>query len=202
MTQGITRPPGRPRAFDERVILRRVLDVFWDKGYDATSMSDLVKETGVNTPSLYATFGNKEQLYMRAVELYIELVGGITEEMLSKHDRLMDAIRALLEAHVRLYTQFDPPRGCMVVRSVGEASTVSPKTRARLHLYREQVGIAIRNRVQEAVDAGELPGDEDVLATADMYHNFLNGLTVQVADGIPAERLIAAIGRLCDAGSN
>ena len=75
MFQNNTRPPGRPRSFDERDALEKAIQVFWSKGYDGVTIDDLVAGMGVGRPSLYAVFGDKRAIFLRVLKAYAEAKG-------------------------------------------------------------------------------------------------------------------------------
>ncbi|WP_184727969.1 TetR/AcrR family transcriptional regulator [Saccharopolyspora phatthalungensis] len=187
---------GRPRAFDEHEVLERAMHLFWEKGFDTTSMSDLVRATGINSPSIYGAFGSKEQLYLRAVGLYTEIEGGLTARAMSEHGTAKAAIEAMLKQHVVLFTRFDSPRGCLIVMGAANASSAGEEVRNLLVRHRAEIGETIRARIVRAVEDGELPSSSDPAALAQLYHGFLNGLSIQISDGIPPEVLCLAIDNL------
>src|SRR5712691_10745556 len=106
---------GRPRAFDMDQALERALQVFWRKGYEASSLADLTEAMGINPPSLYAAFGNKEGLFRKAVDRYVERHAGFSE-VASAKPTARGMIEHLLHASVDFVTDESNPRGCLFVR--------------------------------------------------------------------------------------
>src|SRR5687767_7385115 len=106
---------GRPRGFDEKKALDAALDVFWRKGYEGASLSDLTDAMGINRPSLYAAFGNKEALFRRVLEHYAEGPAGYVPKALEA--RTARAVfERLLSGAIDLVTCPDNPRGCLAVQ--------------------------------------------------------------------------------------
>jgi AcrR family transcriptional regulator len=126
---------GRPRTFDREAALRRAMEVFWAKGFDTCSMADLVDAMGINSPSLYAAFGSKEDLYREAVELYTDAEGGAALRQLrraqcthrcSRARRVVhDAVRGLVDSGAGRRAQGGAPCGD---RSVHRDAAAARKT--------------------------------------------------------------------------
>src|SRR6201993_1326600 len=108
-------PVGRPRAFDIDKALDRALQVFWRKGYEGTSLSDLTKAMRINRPSLYAAFGNKEALFKKAIDRYVEGPGAFVRDSLAQPTARAVAER-LLRGTIELATDSRNPRGCLIVQ--------------------------------------------------------------------------------------
>src|SRR5262245_63511915 len=106
-------PRGRPREFDTEEALDAALEVFWRKGYEGASLPDLTEAMGINRPSLYAAFGNKEELFRRVVARYIEGPGTCVREALAL-PTARAAAAALLEATIDIVTDAKNPRGCLL----------------------------------------------------------------------------------------
>ncbi len=101
---------GRPRAFDRDGALRKAMEVFWEHGYEAASISDLTAAMGINSPSLYAAFGCKEQLFREAVALYNETLGATAAAELRERPTAREAIAAVLRHHAVVFCDADNPR--------------------------------------------------------------------------------------------
>lgn len=179
--------------FDEHEVLVRAMHQFWAKGYDATSMTDLVQAMGINSPSIYGAFGSKEELYRRAVALYAETEGAVTATAMAEQPTARDAVEAMLKGLIALYTGSTPGRGCMIVLGTANTSSASAEVHQLLRHHRSGIREAIATRLTGAVQEGELPADTDAPALALFFHTFLNGLSIQVADGVPAEALLDAV---------
>src|SRR5438477_6548076 len=121
-----TRTVGRPRSFDTDEALDRALRVFWRKGYEGTSLLDLTKAMGINPPSLYAAFGNKEDLFRKVVDRYVERHAGFWE-VASAAPTARAMIEHLLHASVDFVTDESNPRGCLFVRGPMACSEAANK---------------------------------------------------------------------------
>ncbi len=112
----VARKRGRPRAYDPEVVLKKALEVFWQKGFAATSLDDLVEATGVNRPSLYAGFGDKEALYLKAMALYQRQIAEQLDEVLTCQGctgGLRGIVRRYFDVMIRAYTgEAEHPLGC------------------------------------------------------------------------------------------
>ncbi|UGT63462.1 TetR/AcrR family transcriptional regulator [Nocardia asteroides] len=106
---------GRPRAFERAAALNRAREVFWEHGYEGTSLADLTTAMGIASPSLYAAFGSKEALFREAVELYGATYGGYTERALREEPTARASIEAMLRDNAAAYTAPELPHGCMIV---------------------------------------------------------------------------------------
>ena len=92
---------GRPRAFDRDTALLAAMRTFWTQGYEGTSVQDLAAAMGVNKPSLYATFGCKEEIFREAVELYDRVEGKATSQSLKKAGTAREAVESMLRSNAR-----------------------------------------------------------------------------------------------------
>lgn len=184
---------GRPREFDRDEALNRAQGVFWARGYEGTSMADLVQATGLASARLYAAFGSKEALFREAIELYETEEGGFADRALVEEPTAREAIRRMLRDAVEVYT--DPePRGCMVVSAAVNCSIANDRVRDWLEDHRRRHTESITSRLRAAEAAGELPPGTDVQALGDAFAALLHGLSVQARDGVPRQRLLALIG--------
>ena len=110
----------RPRNFDEQDVLRKAINLFWRQGYKATSMEDLVQGLGISRASLYDTFGDKHQLYLRALGEYDKESNEVATTLLGIERPAPEAVRALLESAMASSTGADRQWGCFMVNSLIE----------------------------------------------------------------------------------
>jgi AcrR family transcriptional regulator len=175
--------PGRPRAFDRDQALRRAMEVFWRHGYETTSVNDLTAAMGINAPSLYAAFGDKERLFRSAVELYDTLEGAAAEKALREGTTACAAIEAMLRVSAEIYSDPDKPSGCMIVLAGTNLSLGHESVREYLARFRRETESALRKRLERGVAEGEIFADADLAAIAAFYRTVLEGLSIQVRDG-------------------
>lgn len=187
-------PAGRPRTFDEELVLEAAMLLFWRQGYEATSLAQLREATGLSSASLYGAFGSKEGLFARAVEHYIAGPGSVTDVLADEALSPREAVARLLHGSIAMQTDPSHPRGCLVALSGtveahgAEHTGVREVVAARRATDRARIAAA----VARGVTSGELPEDTDVEAVTAMIHGFLLGISIQVCDGIPAPQLHAA----------
>src|SRR5579859_4832183 len=115
MFKNTARPRGRPRGFDERQALAKAIQVFWSKGYDGVTIDDLVAGMGVGRPSLYAVFGDKRTLFLRALRAYAEAKGARAAEALLAPQSLRDSLVGFLRYAVESATEKGSAPGCLIV---------------------------------------------------------------------------------------
>ncbi|NKY88013.1 TetR/AcrR family transcriptional regulator [Nocardia veterana] len=190
---------GRPRGFDRDTALRRAMEVFWEHGYEGASMSDLTTAMGINSPSLYAAFGSKEQLFREAVELYGRTEGSYTDRALHTAPTARAAIEAMLRDNASAYCDPATPRGCLVVVAGHTAAPRNGAVRDFLAERRRHTTEAVRQRLERGIRDGDLDAEADIAGLADFYTAVLFGLSVQAADGVDGPRLGRTIDRALQA---
>ncbi|SDY65866.1 DNA-binding transcriptional regulator, AcrR family [Amycolatopsis xylanica] len=174
---------GRPRAFDREAALKSAMHVFWERGYEGTSITELTEAMGINSPSLYAAFGGKEALFREAVTLYGTTAGSRTERALVDQPTARASIEAMLRDNIHEYRADDHPSGCMVILSATNYTAASKPVHDHLADLRRDVANEIRKRVARGVDDGELPPETDAAALGTFYTVVLNGLSILARDG-------------------
>lgn len=182
---------GRPRNFDRAQALRKAMDVFWSKGYEAASLTDLTEAMGINSPSLYGAFGSKESLFREAVELYRETEGGAGRRALQDAPTARAAIEAMLLASAERFTAPGHPHGCMIVLGAPAGCVNHAGVGDFLSDSRREMQGRILARLQAGAAAGELPPDADLKALAAFYTTVLHGMSIQARDGASRKTLQA-----------
>ena len=179
-------PRGRPRSFDRDAALERAMQVFWRKGYEATSVSDLTRAMGINPPSLYAAFGDKESLYLAALERYVSDRRESFLQTLQAAPTARHAIERLLAEAASELTEAEC-RGCMLsTAQCGDQRLQSTLAERRAAPKRE-----LKARFDRAVREGELARGTDTGALADFYTAIFQGMAMQARDGAPRRSLLA-----------
>lgn len=184
---------GRPREFDRDEALAKARDAFWRRGYEATSMSDLVAELGIASARIYAAFRSKADLFREAAELYMSGEGNFAPVAFARARSGRDAIERMLLAAIDLYTKPGRPSGCMVVLSATNCTSESEDIRRFLAEHRARRLQSIIDRLDEAKNAGEIRDDADTQILGDFYGALLNGLSIQARDGVSRKRLKAIV---------
>jgi len=180
---------GRPRAFDADKALDRALTVFWRNGYEGASLPALTKAMGINRPSLYAAFGNKEALFRKAVERYDAGPARYTRKAL-KEPTARAVVEALLKGIVALLTRPQNPGGCLMVQGALASGENGKRVRQELASRRAAGVAAIRRRFQRAIDEGDLPANADASALARFVATVMHGMAVQAASGASRKELL------------
>jgi AcrR family transcriptional regulator len=178
---------GRPRTFREAEALDAAMRVFWQKGYEGTSLDDLTKAMGINRSSLYSSFGDKEALFRKALARYGEVPMAYLWEALK-----LSSARAVVEALLRGTVDFlaDPshPRGCLSLQGGLACGTGVEDVKKAMVEWRRSGLSAIEKRMQRAKKDGDLRGDVNPKDLARYISVVMNGLGVQAANGAtPAE---------------
>jgi AcrR family transcriptional regulator len=182
---------GRPREFDRDQALKRARDAFWERGYEGTSMGDLVAALGIASARIYAAFGSKEELFREAIALYENHEGGFVKRALAEEPTAAKAIERILREAIVTYTRPGEPQGCMVVSAASSSAAENDRVRTWLAERRRLQTAAIIKRLKEAVRDGELRADTDAQAMGDYFSAVLHGLSVHARDGVTRKRLLA-----------
>jgi AcrR family transcriptional regulator len=182
-------PAGRPRSFDADQALDRALQVFWRKGYEGTSLSDLTGAMGINRPSLYAAFGDKESLFRKALDRYGEGLASYTKEALEQPTARRVVESLLRQAAVSLTDPRNPP-GCLNVQGALACGGDAEPVRRELALRRAAGQKAICERLRRAKAGGDLPADANPADLARYVATVLQGMSVQAASGATRAELL------------
>ena len=179
---------GRPREFDTELALGAALRVFWAKGYEGASLSDLTDEMGITRPSLYAAFGNKEALFRQALDLYerdkLTYIGDAIEAPTAR-----GVAERLLMGSVDAATTGDC-KGCMGVIASVACQSVEPSIRDDVNARAESSRRAIIARMQQAIDAGEFRVATEAEAITRYLLAIMQGISVQAQSGASREELL------------
>jgi AcrR family transcriptional regulator len=173
---------GRPREFDIDKALDQAVEVFWQRGYEGASLSELTKTMGISRTSLYAAFGDKEGLFGRAAAHYETGRADYMSHALEA-PTAREFARRLLQGAVDLHSDPDNPKGCMVVQSALACGGESDDIRHQLSTRRLVGEERIRDRFERARDEGDLPADCDPGDLARFIKAVIYGLAVQSVGG-------------------
>jgi len=182
---------GRPLSFDRDQVLENAMHVFWQRGYEAASISELTAAMGITAPSLYSAFGDKERLFLEAIERYATGPGGGYPRALEEEPTAYLAIKRCLEEAAEELTRPCHPKGCMVVMAATNCSEASAHIQAALAKRRAASDDGIRCRIECGIQSGELPATTDAAALANFYASVFRGMSMQATDGASRESLMA-----------
>ncbi|MBL4845363.1 MAG: TetR/AcrR family transcriptional regulator [Planctomycetes bacterium] len=179
----------RPRKLPEGEALERALKVFWERGFDRTSIADLSEAIGVGPSSLYNAFGNKEAIYRRALDRYMESHGAFVLRVLGGEQSAEDALRDLLRSAVKLYTSPGLPSGCAMLQSGGASSPDGSAAGAITFELKQGLEKGVRKFLDARLKSGEsLAAPPRVLAK--FVVATLRGLSQLAVDGVSQRDLL------------
>lgn len=189
--EGPRRGRGRPRTFDQNEALDRAMRVFWERGYEGASLDVLLTEMQISPSSLYSVFGDKEALFLAAIDRYLSGPGGYFEPILRADLSAREAFRQLGEAVAVELTTEGRPAGCMLSLALNHASPAAEPAQAEVQKRRTGSLQAFQTRLDRALVGGELPAGTDTLELARFYLTVFQGMSVQARDGASRESLLA-----------
>ncbi len=188
---------GRPRGFDKSEAVERAMLLFWELGYEATSLAQLRAAMGdISSASFYAAFRSKEALFEEVVGRYLDTHGRVIAPLGDPLLPPREAIERALRQSARMQTDPAHPSGCLVVLASTTCSPENDPIRSRLEAERERNRAALLACVERAIARGELPPDTDPRSFATVFDTFLVGLSTQARDRVPLAALDAAISLL------
>jgi AcrR family transcriptional regulator len=187
-TVNCTTSVGRPRAFDTDTALAKALEVFWRNGYDGTSLAELTEAMGINKPSLYAAFGNKDQLFLKAIEFYEKRPCSFFLPALEKPTAYEVAEHILYGAAINMADK-SHPQGCLLVQGALSCSAAATTVKEALLQRRVEGHSKLRERFERAKQDGDLPLSADAETLARYLGTVLHGMAVQANSGVTSEQL-------------
>jgi AcrR family transcriptional regulator len=181
------RSVGRPREFDAQLALDAAMEVFWRQGYEGTSLTELTTAMRLSRPSLYAAFGNKEELFHKVLDRYGEHMAFMATALEEPVAR--DAIEALLRGFVASATDPRTPTGCLTVQGALASGPDADEIRAVLAARRLAGEANLRARLQRAHRSGDLAADANPPDFARYVSTLIQGIAVQAAGGASRAQL-------------
>lgn len=183
----------RPKTYERTDVLERAMQLFWLRGYEATSTAELSAAMGINKSTIYTEFGNKQELYEIALEYYLEQVVPTFVGEILEPDAGLEAIRAVFERFGEASGKPGTERGCMACNAATELAQVNLGTRELVERYVDTLTDGFRTCLQNAVADGSLRPDIDVAAEACRLTATLMGIFVLVRaqlDGATARNTV------------
>ena len=189
---------GRPRAFDEGAVLNKAMLMFWQHGYESTSMAVLSESMGMSPPSIYAAFGDKEALFLKSLDLY---VGNLDQlrDFVNECSSAKEAVQVVLKASVIRFTGSYTPQGCMLASSTASCSAEAVHVQAVATKKRARIEEILRDRIDRDLKSGRLEKVTSASTLAALVITTIQGLSVLARDGVAREKLfdIAASAYQC-----
>jgi AcrR family transcriptional regulator len=183
------RKTGRPLSFDRESALQKAMLEFWRYGYEGTSLNDLTRAMGVKPPSIYAAFGDKEHLFLEAVQHYLS--GDVTSQsIIETADSARDAAMGLLKTAAIGFTGENTPRGCLLASSTTACSAASAHVQAKLAAIRHGIEAMLAGRIRHGIKSGEVEKSSDADALAAHIMAVIQGMSTLARDGAARAKLL------------
>ena len=180
---------GRPRSFDKDDALKKAMYVFWEKGYEGTTMADLIQSIGMKAPSIYAAFGNKDAIFKEVVQSYLPIVVNGQLKALNSSPKIYDAVEATLKACVSLYTGKDNPHTCLVMTGAINTAPEHTEHVETLRALREDYKGAWKKRFEMAKTDRQLTDRAKPSERAEYFTTLIQGMTIKAKDGATEDEL-------------
>jgi AcrR family transcriptional regulator len=190
---------GRPRRFDRDEAITQAMHLFWEHGYDSTSLTQLKVGIGggISAPSFYAAFGSKETLFGEVMDRYLNTHGRVTDPLFDPDLPPRDAIELTLRGSAKMQYEPGHPKGCLV--ALGIMSACSPQSTAicaPLAQARSRNRCGIAACIERGIAQGELPTTTHIQALATVFDSFLLGLSTLARDDVPYSVVEGAISQV------
>jgi len=177
---------GRQRSFDTEQAIEQAMLLFWERGYEAASMADLSAAMGLNPPSIYAAFGNKQALFERCAAHYAQSVAAYAPRALDEEATAAQALhRYVLEA-IEAFSAKERPKGCLLVSGATNCGKGSLGAQDLLAGYRLASEAMIADRIRQGVEEGDMPASTEPDLLAKYVAVLIQGLAAQARDGATA----------------
>jgi len=168
----------RTKQFSEKETLNKAMELFWEKGFHATSMQDLVSHLGVNRASLYDTYGGKEELFEKAFAQYRKEAGSWVEELFEQHTSVKDGFRVLFEKAIEEVVADECRKGCFVVNTITELTPGNEKMDVTLMKHKKSMENLFVGFVQKGINSGEISTEKNAQDLGLMLFTLYNGIRV------------------------
>ncbi|MGE8101323.1 TetR/AcrR family transcriptional regulator [Pseudomonas fluorescens] len=182
---------GRPRAYDPQTALQQALGVFWSTGYSGASLDSIATAAGMNRPSLYAAFGDKHALYIKALEQYWEFAAAAMHEALTDNTLTLEqALMRFYEGQLSIYFSGEgQPRGCFAIGTATTEAVEDAEIRDVLSDRLSRLDAELEARLRAAINSGELKSDADPAALAVLASSLLHSISIRARAGKSREEL-------------
>lgn len=184
-------PAGRPRTFDRDEALKKAMLVFWEKGYEGTTMADLIAAIGMKAPSVYAAFGNKDALFREVVEFYKNKVEQGPLKVLNETTPILNALESSLKENVAMFTGPEAT-SCLIMSGAINCAPEHYEHVEHLRNLRSLYKEALKARFDRAIEDGQLIEGANPSALAEFYFTFIHGLALRAKDGSTKEALLTS----------
>jgi AcrR family transcriptional regulator len=189
------RTRGRPREFDRSTAVDCAMRLFWERGFEGTSLDELIGAMGISPSSFYATFGSKQGLFYEAVDHYFLGPGGYMDQVMEAGLNARSTVEQAFELAAIACTSEEFPAGCMVSLAAIYVPPELHEMRDQLRIRRNDLAPAFIALLGQARARGEIPMDADIAALGTFFAALFRGMAVLARDGAPREKL-RGIGRM------
>ena len=180
---------GRPLSFDRDKALKKAMLTFWQSGYETTSITDLTTAMGITAPSLYTAFGDKKQLFLEAIRMYVHSDPNVPNSV-DNAPTAKDAAWLLMQHSANLFTNENTPPGCLMASSTASGSAHSEDVRSYVADIRNGMRLNLKLRIEKDIEHAILPSDTSADALADLVFAVIQGMSVLARDGVKQDSLI------------
>lgn len=178
---------GRPRTFDKEEALKKAMYVFWEKGYEGTTMANLIESIGMKAPSIYAAFGNKDAIFKEVVAHYLPIVADGQLATLNRTPDIFEAVEKTLSECVRLFTSADNPHTCLIMTAAINASPENNEHVESLKKLRKDYKENWESRFERAKKEGQLKSDLTPQQLSEYFVTIIQGMSLSAKDGARKE---------------
>ncbi len=185
---------GRPRTFDRDEALKKAMLVFWDKGFEGTTMSDIIAAIGMKAPSVYAAFGNKDALFEEVVQHYTGMFHQGPLKALNGYSDIGQAIEHCLKAHVDMFTSQEKACSCLLLTAANNCSPEHQQHVISLRNIRASYKSALLARFKKAQAEGQLTDEADPRSLTNFYATCIQGMAMSAKDGASKQVLLESCG--------
>lgn len=180
---------GRQKSFDTDQVIEQAMLLFWERGYEAASMADLSAAMGLNPPSIYAAFGNKQALFERCAAHYAQSVAAYAPRALAGEATAAQALHRYVFEAIGAFSSEDRPKGCLLVSAATNCGKSSLGAQDLLAGYRQASEAMIADRIRRGIEEGDMPASAEPGLLAKYVAVLIQGLAAQARDGATADEL-------------
>lgn len=184
---------GRPRQYDEDKVLQAAEQVFWQKGYSATSLDDLAGAMGMNRPSIYRAFGDKEAIYRKVLMLFCQKMESVYGQTMLDSGDIRQRLKRFYSGALRVYTADAQAKGCLVMSTAVAAAYCHPDIQSDLFNIIRDLDNKLSEQFQQAITSGEVSSSASGESRGAMAQSLLHSLSLRARAGESPRRLTQLI---------
>ncbi|MBT2573107.1 TetR/AcrR family transcriptional regulator [Bacillus sp. ISL-51] len=190
---------GRPRAFDKEEAISKAMVLYWEQGFESTSLAQLKEVMGISSASFYAAFGSKEALFKEVIDRYKSSYGQVTDCLTDTSITAKEAIEKALRQSAKMQTDSDHPSGCLLVLSASVCSDKNNHVRDLLSYERSLIRSKLETCIRRGQEEGEISDSADAAALCAMFEAFMYGISTQAKDGVSHSKIDLAVTQIMKA---